>query len=30
MRHGVTVFAWQSIAGGAEITIDYRLNAFDG
>jgi len=30
MRHGVTVFAWQPIAAGEEITIDYRLNAFDG
>lgn len=30
MRHGVTVFAWRSIAAGEEITIDYRLNAFDG
>ncbi|MEY2447509.1 MAG: hypothetical protein QOH79_985 [Acidimicrobiaceae bacterium] len=30
MRHGVKVFAWRSIAAGEEITIDYRLNAFDG
>jgi hypothetical protein len=30
MRHGVTVFAWRDIAAGEEITIDYRLNAFDG
>jgi hypothetical protein len=30
MRHGVKVFAWRPIAGGEEITIDYRLNAFDG
>jgi len=30
MRHGVTVFAWKPIAAGEEITIDYRLNAFDG
>jgi uncharacterized protein len=30
MRHGVTVFAWRAIAAGEEITIDYRLNAFDG
>jgi hypothetical protein len=30
MRHGVTVFAWRPIAAGEEITIDYRLNAFDG
>lgn len=30
MRHGVKVFAWRSIAAGDEITIDYRLNAFDG
>lgn len=30
MRHGVKVFWWQPIAQGEEITIDYRLNAFDG
>jgi hypothetical protein len=30
MRHGVRVFAWRPIAAGDEITIDYRLNAFDG
>jgi len=30
MRHGVKVFAWRGIAEGEEITIDYRLNAFDG
>ncbi len=30
MRHGVKVFAWRSIAAGEEVTIDYRLNAFDG
>ena len=30
MRHGVTVFAWRRIETGDEITIDYRLNAFDG
>jgi hypothetical protein len=30
MRHGVKVFAWRAIADGEEITIDYRLNAFDG
>jgi hypothetical protein len=30
MRHGVKVFAWHPIAVGDEITIDYRLNAFDG
>jgi hypothetical protein len=30
MRHGVVVFAWRGIAAGDEITIDYRLNAFDG
>jgi hypothetical protein len=30
MRHGVMVFAWRSIADGEEITIDYRLNAFEG
>ncbi len=30
MRHGVKVFAWRPIPDGEEITIDYRLNAFDG
>lgn len=30
MRSGVKVFAWTDIAAGDEITIDYRLNAFDG
>ena len=30
MRSGVKVFAWTDIAAGEEITIDYRLNAFDG
>jgi len=30
MRHGVTVFAWRPIGAGDEITVDYRLNAFDG
>jgi hypothetical protein len=30
MRHGVTVFAWRDIVADEEITIDYRLNAFDG
>ena len=30
MRHGVKVFAWRRISEGDEITIDYRLNAFDG
>jgi SET domain-containing protein len=30
MRHGVTVFAWRTIAEDEEVTIDYRLNAFDG
>ena len=30
MRHGVKVFAWRPIAAGKEITIDYRLNAFEG
>lgn len=30
MRHGAKVFAWRPIAAGEEITIDYRLNAFDG
>jgi D-alanine-D-alanine ligase len=29
MRHGVKVFAWRPISKGAEITIDYRLNAFE-
>jgi SET domain-containing protein len=30
MRSGVRVFAWRTIDPGDEITIDYRLNAFDG
>ena len=30
MRSGVKVFAWRTIRAGDEITIDYRLNAFDG
>jgi hypothetical protein len=30
MRHGVKVFAWKLIERDEEITIDYRLNAFDG
>lgn len=30
MRSGVKVFAWRDIAAGDEVTIDYRLNAFDG
>ena len=30
MRSGVKVFAWRAIAAGEEITIDYRLNAYDG
>ena len=30
MRHGVKVFAWRNIQPDEEITIDYRLNAFDG
>jgi uncharacterized protein len=30
MRSGVKVFAWRDIAKDEEITIDYRLNAFDG
>jgi uncharacterized protein len=30
MRHGVKVFAWRPIEAGDEITIDYRLNAFEG
>jgi SET domain-containing protein len=29
MRSGVRVFAWRDILKGEEITIDYRLNAFD-
>ncbi len=29
MRHGVVVFAWRPIDRDEEITIDYRLNAFD-
>jgi hypothetical protein len=29
MRSGVKVFAWRDIRRGEEITIDYRLNAFD-
>ncbi len=30
MRSGVKVFAWTPIRAGDEVTIDYRLNAFDG
>ena len=30
MRSGVKVFAWKRLRAGDEITIDYRLNAFDG
>jgi hypothetical protein len=30
MRSGVNVFACKPIRAGDEITIDYRLNAFDG
>jgi len=30
MRHGVNVFAWRPVTAGDEITIDYRLNAFEG
>jgi hypothetical protein len=30
MRSGVKVFAWRRIHADDEITIDYRLNAFDG
>jgi hypothetical protein len=30
MRSGVKVFAWRPIRAAEEITIDYRLNAFDG
>lgn len=29
MRSGVKVFAWTAISADEEITIDYRLNAFD-
>jgi hypothetical protein len=29
MRNGVKVFAWLDISEGEEITVDYRLNAFD-
>ncbi len=29
MRSGVKVFAWRDIRRGDEVTIDYRLNAFD-
>lgn len=29
MRSGVKVFAMRAIAAGEEVTIDYRLNAFD-
>jgi len=29
MRHGVNVFAWRPIEEGDEVTVDYRLNAFD-
>jgi len=29
IRHGVNVFAWDAIEPDEEITIDYRLNAFD-
>jgi SET domain-containing protein len=29
MRSGVRVFAWRDVLQGEEITIDYRLNAFD-
>ncbi|HMA35971.1 MAG TPA: SET domain-containing protein-lysine N-methyltransferase [Chloroflexia bacterium] len=30
MRKGTYVYAWKAIPEGAEITIDYRLNAFTG
>jgi hypothetical protein len=30
MRSGIKVFAWKPIRANEEITIDYRLNAFDG
>jgi SET domain-containing protein len=29
MRSGVKVFAWRRVQAGDEITVDYRLNAFD-
>jgi hypothetical protein len=29
-RHGVEVFAWHAISAGKEMTIDERLNAFEG
>jgi SET domain-containing protein len=29
MRSGVKVFAWRDVRRGEELTIDYRLNAFD-
>lgn len=29
MRSGVKVFAWTDIRADEEVTIDYRLNAFD-
>ncbi len=29
MKSGVKIFAWREIQAGDEITIDYRLNAFD-
>jgi uncharacterized protein len=29
MRSGVKVFAWHAITPGDEVTIDYRLNAWD-
>ena len=30
MRKGTYVYAWDDIRQGAEITVDYRLNAFTG
>ena len=30
IRSGVNVYAWKDIGAGEEVTIDYRLNAFDG
>ena len=30
IRSGVNVYAWRPIRRGDEITVDYRLNAFDG
>jgi len=29
MRSGVKVFAWRPLRAGEEVTVDYRLNAYD-